>query len=133
LQAHSLAPLLLDADTLQPATREKVEEVVQVAIASRGIDYSIDSDDQLALSLLASQLHREQVLHQFLVCSNCRALKRSVPAERDIQLLCVYQTTTYLVRNVESTSAGGLDGEAAATQAYMRQSCSEISEIIMLK
>jgi hypothetical protein len=66
LQAHSLAPLLLDADTSQPATREKVEEVVQVAIASRGIDYSIDSDAQLALSLLASQLHREQVLHQFL-------------------------------------------------------------------
>ena len=61
MQAHSLAPLLLDADTQQPARREKVEEVVQTAIGCRGINYEVDTDNQQALALLARQLHRLQV------------------------------------------------------------------------
>lgn len=61
MQAHSLAPLLLDADTQQPAARDKVEQVVQTAIGCRGVNYSADSNGQRALSLLARQLHRLQV------------------------------------------------------------------------
>eukprot|EP00892_Ulva_mutabilis_P010444 jgi/Ulvmu1/7772/UM004_0001.1 len=60
IEAHSLAPLLLDDTKTRSPTRAEVEDLVQVAIRSRGIDYSIDPDQQLRLSMLALQLARQK-------------------------------------------------------------------------
>lgn len=70
MQAHSLADMLLDSDTQLPAARDKVEQVVQAANASRGIDYSVDRNQQQAISLLARQLHRLQVLLLHCIMQN---------------------------------------------------------------
>lgn len=64
VQAHSLAPLLLDESNTRSPTRQEVEDMVQTVIMSRGVDYSNDPDDQLRLSLLALHLARQKVGYQ---------------------------------------------------------------------
>jgi hypothetical protein len=53
--------MLLDEETGRPPTREAVEEMVQVANASRGINYQSDWNGQAGLSLLARALLLQQV------------------------------------------------------------------------
>lgn len=61
MQAHSLAPMLLDESNTRTPSRQEVEDMVQTVIMSRGVDYSIDPDEQLRLSLLALHLARQKV------------------------------------------------------------------------